>query len=151
MIRQATSDDISALVEMMDEFYAESAFELDHVAASASFNSLLVRPEFGTIYIVNDGPFEAGYVVLTVCFSMEFGGFEGHIDDLYVRPAARRKGFGRDLLHALMVDCEERTLCALSVEVAPDNVAAKALYGQIGLQIRTDERLVMSAGLMGEF
>ena len=101
-----------------------------------------------SIYIVDDGPVEAGYVILTVCFSMEFGSFDGHIDDLYVRPAARRKGFGRDLLHTLMIDCEDRKLSALSVEVAPDNVAAKSLYAQIGLQLRTDERDVMTANLV---
>ena len=148
MIRQATKEDVPGLVEMMDEFYAESNYSLDHDAATKSFISLLDKPDFGSIYIVNDGPTEAGYVILTVCFSMEFGAFDGHIDDLYVRPAARRKGFGRDLLHALMVDCEERRLSALSVEVAPDNDAAKALYAQIGLQLRTDERDVMTANLV---
>jgi ribosomal protein S18 acetylase RimI-like enzyme len=148
MIREASHDDIPSLVQMMDEFYAESDVELDHLAATHSFDALFDKPEFATTYIVNDGAIEAGYVVLTVCFSMEFGGFEGHIEDLYVRPVARRKGFGRDLLHALIVDCDDRKLCALSVEVAPDNVAARMLYAQLGLQTRTDERHVMTAKLL---
>ena len=147
MIRYATTDDISALVEMMDEFYAESDYELDHAATSNSFQSLIDHPYFGSIYIVNDGLVEAGYVILTVNFGMEFGGFVGHIDDLYVRPVARRKGFGRELLHALMFDCEDRKLVALSVEVAPNNHGAKSLYAQIGLQLRGDDRHTMTANL----
>ena len=151
MIQLAAHEDIPLLVEMMEEFYAESDVPLDHCVAAASFKTLLEKPDFGAIWIYFDGSEAVGYVVLTVCFSMEFGGLDGNIDDLYVRPSARRKGFGQELVQSLLIECHDRGLEALHVEVAPLNGPAKAVYERIGLQLREDDRDVMTAKLKGEF
>ncbi len=145
MVHAATHENIPDLVEMMQEFYDESAFSLDRDAAVSSFKTLLDEPAFGAIWMCFDGKDATGYVVLTICFSMEYGGFEGCVDDLYVRPAARRKGVGNRLLESLLIECHDRNLESLQVEVAPYNGAAKALYEKIGLQIRQDDRDVMVA------
>lgn len=137
---QATAEDIPVLVEMMHEFYAESNFDLDHTAAAKAFQTLLDQPSFGSIWLSLEGEAVTGYVILTVRFSMEFGTFDGFIDDLYVRPSARRKGFANDLLQALFFECDDRNLAALHVEVAPDNDPAKTLYKRFGMQPGLDER-----------
>lgn len=151
MLRQGTTEDIPVLVELMDEFYAESHFELDRTEATSTFKTLVDHPDFGTVWIFEGDTQAAGYVVLTVRFSMEFGGLVGSIDDLYVRPSERRKGIGNELLHSLLIDCHDRGLEGLDVEVAPDNLAAQALYRRIGLQVRGDERVHMTTKLKDLF
>jgi ribosomal protein S18 acetylase RimI-like enzyme len=151
MLREATHDDLPILVDLMQDFYNESEFELDRVEAAAAFTSLLNQQNFGAIWLAMDGDEVGGYVVLTVRFAMEFAGLDGAIDDLYVRPASRRKGLGKALLESLLVECHDRGLEALHVEVAPDNVAAQTLYQSLGLQLRTDKRDHLRMLLKSEF
>lgn len=140
MLREATLNDLPVLVEMMDEFYVESDHVLDVEEATSAFKTLLDQPKYGVIWLALDGSEVAGYVILTVRFAMEFGGLEGSIDDLYIRPPARRRGFANQLLQSVLIECDERGLKALHVEVGADNAAAKALYQNFGLQKRTGER-----------
>ncbi len=140
MLREATLDDISVLVDMMEEFYAESDYSLDHVEAADAFQALISQPHYGAIWLVFDDSKIAGYVIFTIRFAMEFGGLDGSIDDLYIRPEARRKGFASQLLQSLLIECDDRGLKALHVEVGPDNEAAQALYENFGLVKRTGDR-----------
>lgn len=93
----------------------------------------------------------AGHVVLTVRFAMEFGGLSAYIDDLFVREPCRRHGAAQAGLDALMAESIRRGCKSLHVEVAPDNVAANALYRRFGLLPGADRRqqlkvLLPSAG-----
>ncbi|MEI7984931.1 MAG: GNAT family N-acetyltransferase [Armatimonadota bacterium] len=140
MLREATLDDISLLVDMMEEFYVDSDYSLDHVEAADAFQALISQPHYGAIWLVFDDSKIAGYVILTIRFAMEFGGLDGSIDDLYIRPEARRKGFASQLLQSLLIECDDRGLKALHVEVGPDNEAAQTLYENFGLVKRTGDR-----------
>jgi GNAT superfamily N-acetyltransferase len=85
----------------------------------------------------------AGHTVLSVRYAMEYGGFEGYIDDLFVRPSARRHGVARALLEALVADCKQRGVKGLAVEVSRGNHAAQNLYASFGLRGWTDDREVL--------
>lgn len=145
--RHATLDDIPALVELMREFYAESDYPLDRQWAAASFSALLRDDSRGAVWLVFHDSEPAGYVVLTVRFSMEYGGLDAFIDDLFVRPAYRRQGLGRAALRALFDECDLRQVLAVHVEVGGDNVGAKALYGSYGLEPRSDNRQLLTVRL----
>lgn len=151
MVREATHEDIPVLVDMMQEFYEESAFELDRTNATLAFRTLLDQPSYGAIWLSHDEQIVTGYVVLTVAFKMEFAGLVGSIDDLYIRSQSRRKGFANELMQSLMIDCYDRSLEELNVEVATDNLAAQTLYANFGLQLRTDNRAHLSMLLKSEF
>lgn len=74
----------------------------------------------------------AGFVVLTVSFSMEYGGLRGFVDDLYVRPASRGRGLAARGLDAVRRAAVARGVRALHVEVGPENDAARRLYARSG-------------------
>jgi GNAT superfamily N-acetyltransferase len=134
LIQPARLDDIPTLIELMAEFYAESAFPLPVENARAAFTTLLGDPRLGAAWIgwTDDGE-PTGHVVLTVCFSMEFGGLRGFIDDLFVRPSARGQGVAAALLDAVVTECAARGVRALNVEVGPDNDTAQRVYARSGL------------------
>ena len=145
--RAATVEDIPQLVELMGVFYAESGFGLDPGWAARSFTALLADDSRGAVWIVVGNARPAGYVVLTVRFSMEHGGLDAFIDDLFVHPEFRRQGLGDHALRTIFAECRRRGLLALHVEVGEDNVAARSLYSRFGLSPRTDRRLLLTVGL----
>jgi len=145
--RNATITDIPTLADLMQEFYAESGYPLDRRWAAASFSALLQEQSRGGVWVVSHGGEPAGYVVLTVRFSMEYGGLDAFIDDLFIRPAYRRRGLGRAAVQALFDDCRRRRVLAVHVEVGRDNVAAQALYSSYGLEASGDDRQTLTVRL----
>lgn len=143
-VRRATLGDVPTLVELMQAFYADYGFPLDHRWAADSFRALLDDDRRGAIWIASDGNAPAGYIVLTVRHSMEFGGLDGFIDDFYVRPAYRRRGLGRSAINALLAECERRDLKALHVEAVREKTVARELYESIGLGVADDKRQTLT-------
>ena len=140
----ATADHLPELVRLMDAFYAESSYALDHAWARRSFATLLRKPDLGMAWLLRHGNAAVGHIVLTLRFSMEFGGIDAFVDDLYVDSAHRRRGAGSMALGALIAECGARGVLALHVEVEPDNAAARALYSTWGLQPRSDARITLT-------
>ncbi len=147
--RPADRADIPHLVELMREFYGESSYSLDDAWAGAAFERLLSNPSLGAVWLVEEGGVPVGHVVLTVHFSMEVGGLCGTIDDLFVKPAYRRRGAGSVAIQAVIDECRDRGCRAVSVEVAADNTAAKVLYENFGLVSRRDGRETLRAEIPG--
>jgi ribosomal protein S18 acetylase RimI-like enzyme len=145
MARKATLDDIPILVDLMQEFYAEANYPLDRRWAAASFSSLMKDDSLGAVWIIFHDSEPVGHVVLTIRFSMEYGGFDAFIDDLFIRSAYRRRGLARAALRTLFDECARRKVLALHVEVGHDNVAAKALYQSYGLEPYDNERVMLTA------
>ncbi|MGB6909416.1 MAG: GNAT family N-acetyltransferase [Methyloceanibacter sp.] len=148
-VRRADTDDTPLLVALMAEFYAESEFSLDRQWASDSFSALLGDDAKGAVWIAFQDGEPAGYVVLTLRHSMEYGGPDAFIDDLYVRPAHRRQGLGREALSALFAECARRGVLAVHVEAGRSNAAAQALYRSFGLDVFDAARQLLTVRLQG--
>ncbi|HEU4642595.1 MAG TPA: GNAT family N-acetyltransferase [Gemmatimonadaceae bacterium] len=131
-VRPASAGDVPTLVALMREFYAEAGFSLPEEAAAGAFGALLADPRLGDVWLALDGGAAAGYLVLTLSFSMEYGGLRGFIDDLYVRPASRRRGAGAGLLAAARAEAARKGVRALHVEVGPESQDARRLYARAG-------------------
>jgi GNAT superfamily N-acetyltransferase len=142
---RASSVDIGALVGLMREFYAEAHYALDDDWAATSLSALLGDPSRGMAWIVKVDSVPAGHAVLTFRHSMEFGGLDAFVDDLFVRPVHRRRGLGKALLTALFDECRRRGVLAVHVETGPGNEAARALYASFGMKDR--KRIILTASL----
>ena len=86
-----------------------------------------------------------GYVVLALGYSIEHGGRDGFIDDLYIVPAARGHGHGRALLAFAADAAAKLGIRMLHLEVEPGNERAQRLYRQEGFAV--SERRLMSRKL----
>jgi GNAT superfamily N-acetyltransferase len=139
-VKLATVADIGVLVDLMNDFYAESDFPLDREWAARSFADLLADPSRGAVWLISVDGRVVGHLVLSVRFAMEFGGLSAYIDDLFVQPAYRRQGAATAGLAALVSECRRRGCKSLHVEVDPANVAAVTLYARLGLAPGADER-----------
>ena len=77
-------------------------------------------------------PTAVGYLVLTFCFSMEYGGTKAILDDLFVRIAYRNRGLSFQSLTEIRSYCQQNGIRSLSVEVGPANGPAQRVYRRIG-------------------
>lgn len=140
-IGRATLQDGSRLVELMQEFHAESGYTLDQAQAAEAFSTLLTHPDLGAVWIASRDGTAAGYVVLTMRYSMDHGGLDGHVEDLFVRPAFRRQGVAAALLSELLAECRHRRCGDIHVSVGHLNKPAILLYRRFGLGEHRDGRI----------
>ena len=130
--RPALLSDVNELCAMMADDYKESGYPYYHEASVAAFRRLISDPALGRIWLLERDSVVAGYIVLAFCFSIEYGGRDAYVDDLYVRKPFRRSGLARLGLETLIDDCRRRSVRAISLEVEPKNVGAKRLYAKTG-------------------
>lgn len=116
----------------MTEFYSEAGYSLAPEPATQAFVALLDDPRLGRVWLVESGGVPVGYLVLTLGFSMEFGGLRGFVDDFFVRPTARGKGLGAAALAAVKLEGTALGVRALLVETGPTEHPARRLYARAG-------------------
>lgn len=141
-MRRAHSADVPVLLDLMEEFYAESGYTLDRPHASEAFHALLADERLGAVWILEDAGAAAGHAVVTFRFGMEFGGLIAHLDDLFVRPAVRNRGLARAALLEIRDWCAAGGIRALSVEVGTGNAPAQAVYHRAGFQVAPDRSVL---------
>jgi diamine N-acetyltransferase len=145
-IRAATLGDLDALLPLVRDFYAEDKHPFDAVAVRAALEGLVRDPAFGRAFLIEAGEAPAGYLVVTFGYSLEFRGRDAFLDELYVAPAHRGRGFGREALRVAEACCLEAGVRALHLEVRHDNEAAQSLYRSWGFGDR--ESYLMSKPLL---
>jgi GNAT superfamily N-acetyltransferase len=126
----------NVLLELMREFYTEEGMPFDLASAQAALRPLLQDRTWGRVWLLRAGQDPAGYAVLTLGYSLEFGGHDAFVDELYVRPAHRRQGLGRQALAIVEAACRELGVRALHLEVGRTNTRAHALYQAVGFDDR---------------
>jgi GNAT superfamily N-acetyltransferase len=140
-MKRASPNDVQQLVEMMDEFYAEGGYALNHQRATEAFATLLADDRLGYVWFIQANGQDVGYVLLTLCYSMEYGGPNAFVDDLFVRLPFRHAGLGTAALTELRVFCAERGVRAIHVETGRTNIAAQTVYHRVGF-MDTDRQLL---------
>jgi GNAT superfamily N-acetyltransferase len=140
-MRQASKPDVPRLVALMTEFYAEAGTPMDSTQAARAFEALLADDRLGKAWLIQAGDDDVGYVVVTFSYSMEFGGRNGFVDDLFIQRAFRGAGRGTAALAEVRTFCVERGVRALHLETGRDNAAAQALYRRAGF-VATDRQLL---------
>jgi ribosomal protein S18 acetylase RimI-like enzyme len=145
--REAILSDEAELIPMMRALAKQDpeVIPFDESAARAAFHQFLSLPEFGRIWLFYDVPALVGYIILTIGFSFEFRGHDAFIDELYIAPSHRRRGFGRQAMAFVEQKAREMGVNAIHLEVDPGNDSALELYRRTGY--RNHDRFLMSKWL----
>ena len=133
-LREAIAGDEGVLLPMMRALAQQDpeVIPFNESAARAAFHQFLSLPTFGRIWLIFDGGALVGYIILTVGFSFEFRGHDAFIDELYIAPAQRRRGFGRRAMAFVEQQAREMGVNAIHLEVDPGNDSALELYRRTG-------------------
>jgi GNAT superfamily N-acetyltransferase len=140
-MRVATIADLAVLVELMAGYYREAGYAFDADRAGDAFRTLLAEPRLGAVWLIEQEQRGVGYAVVTLGYSMEYGGLDAFLDDLFVQPAFRNAGLGTAALATVREYCASRGVRALHLEVERGNPAAQRIYERAGFQ-STDRQLL---------
>ena len=131
-VRIAEARDRDTLLRLMKEFYAETETPFDAEQTAQAFDTILGDERIGRVWVLTRSGSVAGYAVMTVGFSMEYGGRDAFLDDLFVRKAHRGFGLGRLAIEVILDECRKLGVRALHLEVDRQNAVAKELYHRFG-------------------
>jgi ribosomal protein S18 acetylase RimI-like enzyme len=111
----------------------------DETSCRPAMASLLADPSAGRAWMIRSGGEVAGYVVLTLSFSVELGGRCAFIDELFVARGCRGRGVGGAVLRLVATEARALGVRALGLEVTRSNALARRLYGRSGFVARGHE------------
>ena len=140
-IEVTSSPHVPVILDLMEQFYAEERYPFAREKARAALEPFLADPALGRAWLLRDGDAAVGYFVLTLGWSLEYGGRHAFVDELFVLPSHRGRGLGRRALEVLDEACGELGVHALHLEVEKDNFPAAELYRKRGFEDH-DRRLM---------
>jgi len=145
--REAIPGDEAVLLPMMRTLAKQDpeVVPFDESAARAALHQFLSLPAFGRIWLLYNGAGLIGYIILTLGFSFEFRGHDAFIDELYVVPAHRRRGYGRQAMAFVEQEAREMGVNAIHLEVDRGNDSALELYRRSGY--KDHDRFLMTKWL----
>lgn len=139
LIRRAEPGDEAELTAMVHELA-----EFEHAADECLLTESGLRTAlFGESPTVNAHVVEVdGQMAAGALWFLSFSTWDGvagvYLEDLYVRPAFRRRGLARELLATLARVCVDNGYSRLSWAVLDWNTDAIALYDSVGGRPQTD-------------
>ncbi len=130
--RAAAASDLAALLPVIRQFHADEHIAWDEARVRAAMDALIGDARNGRLVLIERDGVLAGYFVVGFCFSLEFGGRFGLLDELYGLPAHRGGGLGKRALAQAEALCLAEGLRCVRLEVSDDNVNARGLYARNG-------------------
>lgn len=138
----ARPDDLDRLARLVADFHAEELIAQDDATRRAALLPLLEGSPHGAAYLIGPRLAPIGYVVVSFGWSIEFGGMDGFVDEIYIRRAVRGRGIGSEILMSLPKALAGAGLKALHLEVDRDNATARALYEKLRFDPRENYMLM---------
>ncbi|WP_424986336.1 GNAT family N-acetyltransferase [Microbulbifer sp. S227A] len=132
----AKPDDLDRLTTLVAAFHAEQGIEQSDAARCAGLAPLLDGIPHGAAYLIGPARAPIGYVIITFGWSVEFGGMDGFIDEIYLRPPVRRRGIATEVLISLPKALAEAGVKGLHLEVDREDESAQKLYARAGFRAR---------------
>ncbi len=134
-IRLAGPDDLDRVERMVAEYHKLEGIESDEDHRRGAIAPLLDGSPHGAIWLIGPKMSPVGYVAVAFGWSIELGGMDGFIDEIWLREAVRGRGMGGEALSELIKALDQAGIKALHLEVAPENGAAR-LYRRLGFRER---------------
>ncbi|PLT33124.1 GNAT family N-acetyltransferase [Bacillus sp. V5-8f] len=125
-------EDIVPLFNAYRMFYGQPN---DEMGAREFIQERITNQESVIFVAYDDDPQAVGFVQVYPTFS-SVGMQRAYIlNDLFVKESGRKKGAARSLIKRVYQFCEEKNARYVTLQTAPDNHPAKALYEDMGMSI----------------
>lgn len=125
-----TTAGIDRVLHYMTQLYEAGGYDEDR--QRRAIESLLEAPEHGGTWLIQADGRPAGYLVLTVCHSLEFHGRYALVDELFVDAQYRGAGIGTQALAFAEAWARGRGFRTMRLEVGHSNPGALRLYRRYG-------------------
>ncbi|NSY38084.1 N-acetyltransferase [Leisingera sp. ANG59] len=132
----AKPEHLNTVLALVATFHTESGLDSSDEHRRAGIEPLLNGHPYGAVYLIGPTRAPIGYIVITFGWSVEFGGMDGFVDELYIRPAVRGRGIATEVLTELPKTLATAGMRALHLEVDRENETAQRLYLRTRFQPR---------------
>lgn len=132
IFKVAESTDIELLLQFMQEYYEFDHLSFDERVARTALGNFIDDPTFGRVWLISVDRELVGYLILTLGYSIEYGGRDAFIDEVYIRSEYRGYGIGSQALSFVEEECRALGVRALHLEVERENTNAQRLYRKVG-------------------
>jgi diamine N-acetyltransferase len=139
-ITDATLEDIGALTEQIAHYYAHDGIPCNTPRVEHALRDM-IRADRGRAWLLRVDGILVGYAIVVWSYSIEYGGIEAVLDELYLAPEARGTGLGRIFMEHVVHEAKNAGAVVLRLETEPENSAAQAFYTKLGFQ--TLDRQIM--------
>ncbi|MFP4044654.1 MAG: N-acetyltransferase family protein [Rhodosalinus sp.] len=123
----ARPEDLERVLPLVAAMHQEQGLAPDDGHRRAALAPLLEGSPHGAVYLIGPRGAPIGYLVVTFGWSVEFGGLDANVDELYVRRAVRGRGIAGDALDALARALREAGVRALHLEIDREDAVARRL------------------------
>ena len=138
----AKPEHLAQILPLIAAFHGEEELETTPDMQQAGILPILEGSPCGAAYLVGPTRAPIGYIVITFGWSVEFGGLDGFVDELFIRPTVRGRGIASEVLASLPRALAGAGLRALHLEVGANNAAARRLYERSGFRMRDGYHLM---------
>ena len=134
----ATHDHEPTLAVFMRQLREDDPGEgpFDEARCVPAMRRLIADPSLGRMWMIDVDGRTAGYVALTLGYSIEFGGVAAVVDELFVAREYRGKGVGTRTLRLVVGEARKMGVAVLALEVTRSNDVAKRVYAKVGFADR---------------
>ena len=122
-------------VALLHDFFKESGFPGDRASITAHLGAMVADSHHWAA-LIREAGLAIGVITVTTMLYVEWGRL-GEIGDLYVLPAARRRGLAKRLVDAALDWCRAHGCSAVSVVVTENGEIRDGLgefYGRLAFQ-----------------
>ena len=131
-LKLAGPDHLDKLLALVEAFHTEADMKSTEESRRAGLGPLLDGIPYGCVYLIGPPRAPIGYMTITFTWSIEYGGLDGNIDELYIRPGVRGRGIASEALVALPKALSGGGLRTIHLEVDRTNASALKLYRRAG-------------------
>lgn len=142
----ATPEDAARLLPMIAAFHAEYGIDRTDDQRATALAPLLEGSPLGAAWLFGPSKAPTGYVIITFGWSMEFGGMEAFVDELFIRPSVRKRGIASEVLSAIASSLRDVGVTAIHLEVDRAEEATQRLYARAHFKLR-DRYCLMTRNL----
>lgn len=134
-VRQFTKNDLDSFLRLSEQFYASGAVSraFDYDIAMKTFTRVIDKHEnlWGLLLVDKEDETLVGYSLVTSYWCHEEGGNVIILDELFICPTNRHKGYGAQFLEWLYDYFKDKAV-AMTLEVLTTNEVAHKLYSKLG-------------------
>jgi ribosomal protein S18 acetylase RimI-like enzyme len=124
----AAVDDLPKLLPLVAAFHDHQGFGTTPEHQHDAILPLLEGIPHGAVWLVGPRRAPVGYVAVSFGWSVEYGGLDATVDELYIRSAVRKRGMGGEALDGLAKALREGGIRALHLEAKLEDETLRRFY-----------------------
>lgn len=137
MLRKIEENDRALFLQLMDDFYHSPAVTdpINPKNYETTFNFIVRGDHYVDGYMVEFDNETVGYLILSITYSNEVGGYVTWLEELYIDPKYQGQGYGEQTMLDINETLKDSTR-AFRLEVSPENEKITNFYKRHGFEER---------------